>query len=306
MTAAAAAPADGTADAAAPADGTADAAAPADGTADAAAPADGTALLAATPDRMRGALGHFASGVTVVTTATEGPDGPHAHGMTANAFTSVSLDPPLVLVSISTHARSHRRIDASGRYGVSILGAGQGPVAHHFAGGAQSPEAVSLEWRDGLPLVGGALVHLACRVRQSHRAGDHTLFVGEVEGLWLGTGGPLVHYRRDLRALAGPAPTAAGDPEAVSVRDRAPAPASVPPRAPAPASVPPQTPAPVPHQAPVPVPDRTPAQDPGPTAVREHAPHQAPAPAPVPHQAAGPRRDPNLGTDREERPAHAR
>nr|WP_276617042.1 flavin reductase [Streptomyces sp. 196(2019)] len=297
---------------------------------------------------MRGALGHFASGVTVVTTATEGPDGPHAHGMTANAFTSVSLDPPLVLVSISTHARSHRRIDDSGRYGVSILGAGQGPVAHHFAGGAQSPEAVSLEWRDGLPLVGGALVHLACRVRQSHRAGDHTLFVGEVEGLWLGSGGPLVHYRRDLRALAGPAPTAAGDPEAVSVRDRAPAPASVPPRVPAPASVPPRVPAPasvpprvpapasvpprvpapasvpprapapapvppqalapapVPPQAPVPVPDRTPAQDPGPTAVREHAPHQAPAPAPVPHQAPDPRRDPNLGTDREERPAHAR
>lgn len=277
-------------------------------TAAAAAPADGTALLAATPDRMRGALGHFASGVTVVTTATEGPDGPHAHGMTANAFTSVSLDPPLVLVSISTHARSHRRIDDSGRYGVSILGAGQGPVAHHFAGGAQSPEAVSLEWRDGLPLVGGALVHLACRVRQSHRAGDHTLFVGEVEGLWLGSGGPLVHYRRDLRALAGPAPTAAGDPEAVSVRARALAPASVPPRAPAPAPVPPQAlaPAPVPPQAPAPVPDRTPAQDPGPTAVREHAPHQAPAPAPVPHQAPDPRRDPNLGTDREERPAHAR
>ncbi|MGW4216382.1 flavin reductase family protein [Streptomyces bacillaris] len=277
-------------------------------TASAAAPADGTALLAATPDRMRGALGHFASGVTVVTTATEGPDGPHAHGMTASAFTSVSLDPPLVLVSISTHAHSHRRIDDSGRYGVSILGAGQGPVAHHFAGGAQSPEAVSLEWRDGLPLVGGALVHLACRVRQSHRAGDHTLFVGEVEGLWLGSGGPLVHYRRDLRALAGPAPTAAGDPEAVSVRHRAPAPAPVPPRAPAPAPVPPQAlaPAPVPPQAPVPVPDRTPAQDPGPTAVREHAPHQAPAPAPVPHQAPDPRRDPNLGTDREERPAHAR
>ncbi|MFT9790464.1 flavin reductase family protein [Streptomyces rhizosphaericola] len=267
-------------------------------TAAAATPADGTALLAATPDRMRGALGHFASGVTVVTTATEGPDGPHAHGMTANAFTSVSLDPPLVLVSISTHARSHRRIDDSGRYGVSILGAGQGPVAHHFAGGAQSPEAVSLEWRDGLPLVGGALVHLACRVRQSHRAGDHTLFVGEVEGLWLGSGGPLVHYRRDLRALAGPAPTAAGDPEAVSVRHRAPAPAPVPPQA--------LAPAPVPPQAPVPVPDRTPAQDPGPTAVREHAPHQAPAPAPVPHQAPDPRRDPNLGTDREERPAHAR
>ncbi|MFB8124211.1 flavin reductase [Streptomyces bacillaris] len=260
------------------------------GTAAAAAAPDGTALLAATPDRMRGALGHFASGVTVVTTATEGPDGPHAHGMTANAFTSVSLEPPLVLVSISTRARSHRRIDDSGRYGVSILGAEQGPVAHHFAGGAQSPEAVSLEWRDGLPLVGGALVHLACRVRQSHRAGDHTLFVGEVEGLWLGSGGPLVHYRRDLRALAGPAPTPAGDPGAVSARDQAPAPAPVPTQAPAAA----------------PVPDRAPARTPEPTAVREHAPHQAPAPAPVPHQAPGPRRDPNPGTDREERPAHAR
>ncbi|MFI1221102.1 MULTISPECIES: flavin reductase family protein [unclassified Streptomyces] len=168
---------------------------------------DGPELLAVTPDRLRGALGHFASGVTVVTTATEGPDGsegrPQAHGMTANAFTSVSLEPPLVLVSIANGARTHRRIDASGRYGVSILGAEQEAAARHFAGAEQSPEVVGLEWRDGLPLVTGALVHLVCRVRQAHRAGDHTLFVGEVEGLWIGSGGPLVHYRRDLRALPG-------------------------------------------------------------------------------------------------------
>lgn len=237
-------------------------------------PLDGTALLAATPDRLRGALGHFASGVTVVTTATRGPDGPQAHGMTANAFTSVSLEPPLVLVSISTRARSHRRIDDSGRYGVSILGAEQGPVAQHFAGAAQSPQAVGLEWRNGLPLVAGALVHLACRVRQSHRAGDHTLFVGEVEGLWLGSGAPLVHYRRDLRALAGPPAAAAHDPGAGHV----PAPA----RAPAP------------------------AHDPGPPAAGAQDPGHVPAPArgPRPDHAPAPHRD--LGTDREERPAHAR
>ncbi|MFC5215373.1 flavin reductase family protein [Streptomyces coerulescens] len=166
------------------------------------AAADGDTCRDAGPQRLRRALGHFASGVTVVTTTSGGPERPQAHGMTANAFTSVSLEPPLVLVSISEQARTHERIARTGRYGVSILRGEQESLSYHFAGGAQSPELPRFVWRDGLPLLAGALVHLSCRVRQTHRAGDHTLFIGEVEGLWCGSGAPLVHYRRGLHTLA--------------------------------------------------------------------------------------------------------
>ncbi|WP_336051588.1 flavin reductase family protein [Streptomyces sp. CA2R101] len=155
----------------------------------------------ASPARLRQALGQFASGVTVVTTATGEPGDLHAHGMTANAFTSVSLEPPLVLISVAAATATHRRIAGTGRYGISILSEAQEPLSKHFAGGTQRPELVRFVWRDGLPLLSGALVHLSCRVRQSHRAGDHTLFIGEVEGLWCGSGPPLVHFRKQLHTL---------------------------------------------------------------------------------------------------------
>lgn len=153
------------------------------------------------PGQLRQALGRFASGVTVVTTATGTPEEADVHGMTANAFTSVSLSPPLVLVSVSAGTVTHRRIVETGRYGVSVLSGEQLPLSEHFAGGAQRPDLVRFVWRNALPLLAGALAHLACTVRQSHTAGDHVLYVGEVDGLWYGSGPPLVHFRRRLHIL---------------------------------------------------------------------------------------------------------
>lgn len=146
---------------------------------------------------LRKALGQFVSGVTVVTAEHEDD----VHGMTANAFTSVSLDPPLVVVCIATSAKMDRRIQDCGHYGVSILCKAQEKLSMHFAGAGGDPEEVEFVYREGVPLVGGALVHLACRVVDSHPAGDHTLHVGQVEGLWHEHGDPLVFYTGSFRAL---------------------------------------------------------------------------------------------------------
>jgi flavin reductase (DIM6/NTAB) family NADH-FMN oxidoreductase RutF len=156
--------------------------------------------LEASPLRMRKALGRFASGVTIVTTA-ESIDEKSVHGMTANAFTSVSLDPPLVLVSIANRARMNTKIAETGKYGVSILASDQEPLSLQFAGAARQPDPVRFVWRKGVPLIDGALVHLSCSVTDSHPAGDHTLHVGRVEELWFDDGRPLVFYTGSFRAL---------------------------------------------------------------------------------------------------------
>ncbi|SDW49348.1 NADH-FMN oxidoreductase RutF, flavin reductase (DIM6/NTAB) family [Amycolatopsis xylanica] len=148
---------------------------------------------------VRKTLGRFASGVTVVTTA-RGTTG-EVHGMTANAFTSVSLDPPLVLISVSTSAKMDRRIEETGRYGISVLSGEQKPLSLHFAGAAHEPDLVDFVWRDDLPLLDGALAHLTCSVRASYPAGDHTLHIGEIDGLWHRDGDPLVFFSGELRSL---------------------------------------------------------------------------------------------------------
>jgi len=162
-------------------------------------PQEGTDLEP-TPLRMRKALGRFASGVTIVTTA-ESEDEAAVHGMTANGFTSVSLDPPLVLVSIANRAKMNAKISETGRYGVSILANDQEPLSLHFAGAANEPDLVRFTWRKGVPLLDGALVHLSCSVTDSHVAGDHTLHVGRVEELWYDDGRPLLFYTGSFRAL---------------------------------------------------------------------------------------------------------
>ena len=166
-----------------------------------------TTTHAVTGTALRKALGRFVSGVTVVTTGSIGSEGDAradcggVHGMTANAFTSVSLDPPLVLVSIATRAKMDARIAQSGRYGVSILRREQEPVSLHFAGGTPCPERIQFVERGGVPLLDGALVHLACSLYDSHPAGDHTIHVGRVEELWSCHGDPLVFFTGTFRAL---------------------------------------------------------------------------------------------------------
>ncbi|HTX07406.1 MAG TPA: flavin reductase family protein [Solirubrobacteraceae bacterium] len=122
---------------------------------------------------LRSCLGRFATGVTVVT--FDGPSG--AHGITVNSFTAVSLEPPLVLVSVARRARSHDAL--RGRpFCVNVLGAEQEAIARRFAGG----DASAVTWTDGTraPRLAGALAHVECRPWRDHECGDHTLFIGEV------------------------------------------------------------------------------------------------------------------------------
>lgn len=137
----------------------------------------------------RNTLGRFATGVTVVTI----PDGAGVRGVTANAFMSVSLEPPLVVVSIGKKARTHALLLDAERYGISVLHEDQEAMSNHFAGFGGELEP-TFEHLSGFPLLEGALAHLVCRTVDRHEAGDHTLFIGEVEALRYREGRPLLYF----------------------------------------------------------------------------------------------------------------
>nr|WP_197287593.1 flavin reductase family protein [Streptomyces apocyni] len=149
-------------------------------------------LVPVPPAALRDTMSRFATGVVVLTV---GGDEPHA--MTANAFSSVSLDPPTVLCSIAHSAVMHSAITASGRFGVSILGAGQEQVARHFADKKRTLGAAQfdgIDWRPGehtrAPLLSGSLAWLECELSDAHESGDHTIFIGAVLGTGHGSDEP--------------------------------------------------------------------------------------------------------------------
>jgi flavin reductase (DIM6/NTAB) family NADH-FMN oxidoreductase RutF len=154
---------------------------------------------------LRNALGRFASGVTIVTTHHAG----RTYGMTANSFVSVSLDPPLVLVSIDREAQIHQLLPQTGRYGVSVLAEDQEPLSHHFAGRVVDGVEFRFFDRAGVPLIEGALAHFVVHVIDAHPAGDHTLYIGRVEHFEFREGRPLVfhsgRYHKVGQAILSPA-----------------------------------------------------------------------------------------------------
>jgi len=137
---------------------------------------DAAALSAFDARQFRDAMGQFATGVVVISTELDGD----AHAMTANAFMSGSLQPPLVLVSVGRSARMHDKIRQSRMFGVSMLSQSQLPVSNHFAGKSTGGEAPRFERLHCLPVVAGASIQLAAELRHDYACGDHTLFVGEV------------------------------------------------------------------------------------------------------------------------------
>ena len=151
----------------------------------------------ADPREFRKALGRFASGVTVITTVHEGS----TYGMTANAFVSVSLDPPLVLVSVDNRSTMHKILPRSKRYGVSVLSDKQQDLSKHFAGRRKDRIEIPFVLRHDMPLLDGATAHLVCRVVDEHPAGDHTLYIGHVEYLAYEDGAPLLFYTGTYRNL---------------------------------------------------------------------------------------------------------
>ncbi|HUG52898.1 MAG TPA: flavin reductase family protein [Vicinamibacteria bacterium] len=148
----------------------------------------------------RQALAQFASGVTVVT--TRGPGG-EPFGLTVSAFCSVSLDPPLVLVSVDGRSEAHGGFQASGLFGVSVLAEGQESISRLFArpGPDKFREVQVKVGARGVPLVPGALAHLECEVRATHPAGDHVLYVGETVAIAVRPGRPLLYHRGQYRRL---------------------------------------------------------------------------------------------------------
>ena len=156
--------------------------------------------------RLRQVLGRFATGVSVVTTLSDG----HDHAMTADTLTSVSLDPLLVLVCVQQESRFHDAVIDAGVFGASILAADQRPVAEWLA----TPGRPILGQLDRVPhargeatgvaLISGGLGSLECRVTAVHPAGDHSIVVGEVVALSLpdDAGPGLIHYRGGYSSLA--------------------------------------------------------------------------------------------------------
>jgi flavin reductase (DIM6/NTAB) family NADH-FMN oxidoreductase RutF len=145
----------------------------------------------ADPRRMRHALGRFATGVTIVT--TRHPDG-KLEGLTANSFSAVSLDPPLVLWSLRREAPSLRSFAASGRFAVNVLGAHQRELSRQFATPSLDKfAAVAHECGlGGCPLIEGSLAQFECRLEETVAGGDHLIFIGRVERARYRDGEPLI------------------------------------------------------------------------------------------------------------------
>ncbi len=163
--------------------------------------------------QFRNALGRFASGVTVVTTRHQD----RIHAMTANSFVSVSLDPPLVLVSVDNRAGMHTLLPLTGRYGVSVLGEHQEAVSSHFAGRPREGLKVRFLAHDGVPLVEGAVAHFVVQVTDAHPAGDHTLYIGRVEHLEIREGRPLLFHGGRYRQMKAEQPEGSGQDEIPSL-----------------------------------------------------------------------------------------
>lgn len=157
-------------------------------------------------------MGQFATGVTIVTSRL----GEERHGMTANAVTSVSLEPPLVLVCVDKSADSHDIIANSGVFALSILSREQEGLSVNFAGkdrpGAHRLDDVPYHTRaTGAPIIAGSLAYLDCRVVGRYPGGDHTIYLGEVvDAARLSDRGPLIFYEGRYLGLADP-PLAEGE-----------------------------------------------------------------------------------------------
>ena len=168
-----------------------------------------------TSTEFRRTLGMFATGVTIITTRR----GEQVHGMTVNAFMSVSLQPPLVLISVDRRARMHALLHEGARYGISVLAGGQERLSDHFAG-RLSDEAIEARFEvvRETPLVEGAIAHLVAKVVRSYWGGDHSLFVGQVEYVRHAGGTPLLVHGGRYEHLLHDAPVVSLFPPEVVTR----------------------------------------------------------------------------------------
>jgi flavin reductase (DIM6/NTAB) family NADH-FMN oxidoreductase RutF len=149
------------------------------------------------PRKFRHALGRFASGVTVITVEHQG----RPHGMTANSFVSVSLDPPLILVSLDNRSFMHRVLPGIGKFGISVVGQDQELLSNHFAGRTVPDLHVRFVKRGDVPMIEGAVAYFVVRLEDLHPAGDHTLYISRVEEFEWNDERPLLFYAGQYRHL---------------------------------------------------------------------------------------------------------
>lgn len=164
--------------------------------------ADPLFLTMAAPDpaRFRAAMAGLPTGVTIV--SATGPDGPA--GATANAVCSLSIEPMMMLACLDRGSRTLLAVQAADSFGISVLHAGQEPIAHTFATKAPVAEKWSgVAWsdRDGIPAIDDALIWIACDLRDVISAGDHVIVTGEVKALAAREGDPLVFHGGEYRPL---------------------------------------------------------------------------------------------------------
>ena len=152
----------------------------------------------------RKAMGCFATGVTIITLDIDG----QVHGMTANAFASVSLDPMLVLVCVDHSTRTHAHLHAKKRFGINVLGEEQRSISEYYARPERSHENAEVEagarfdrTRHGTPMLHDSLAYLECRLHSAETAGDHTIFIAEVEDVVVQEGDPLLFFRGNYRKV---------------------------------------------------------------------------------------------------------
>ena len=155
------------------------------------------------PQTFRRTLGSFASGVTIITTADPQTKAPY--GVTVSAFSSVSLDPPLVLFCLDNRSSSHTIIRTSGHFGVNILGENQADVSNLFASKTEDKwqKVTYTSGTHDIPVLAGTSAHMECQVVHAYDGGDHTIFVGQVLSASVDDSvSPLLYCRGSYAKLA--------------------------------------------------------------------------------------------------------
>src|SRR5258708_35112685 len=160
--------------------------------------------MSANQEDFRRAMGCFATGVTVITVDFEG----QVQGMTANAFTSVSLDPLLVLVCVDHQARTHAHLHSRKRFGINVLSEQQRAISEHYAFPDRDPSRAEREagakfdrTAHGTPVLYGALAYLECRLQLAQNTDDHTIFIAEVQDVVGRSGSPLLYFQSGYRPI---------------------------------------------------------------------------------------------------------
>jgi flavin reductase (DIM6/NTAB) family NADH-FMN oxidoreductase RutF len=159
-----------------------------------------------TPDEFKGALGAWASGVTVVTTELDGM----VYGITVSSFSSLSMDPRLILVSLQDTNHLPGMIKQSKKFAVSILAVGQEEISGYFATSGRDPspdfgDSIPVTTSElGCPIIEGALATIECELEHTLQGGDHTIAVGRVVGAASNPAlQPLIYFRRAYRTVTG-------------------------------------------------------------------------------------------------------